>query len=152
MTKTIEQLEAELQATIAAIAAKGDAERSQREAQTAAWRALSSDPTSWEWHARPEERQGFIGDPQTSGLRISARIKPALLEKWRKGGLPLTSTDAQEGRWLGMFYWRTDEGILTHKSGGHMILRDPVLCSDEQWAALEQGDVPRKWQRVTSWL
>lgn len=147
-TKTIEQLEAELQA---AIAAKRDAERSQHEVQTAAWRALSSDPTSWEWHAKPEERQGFMGDPQTSGLRISARIKPALLEKWRKGGLPLTSTDAQEGRWLGMFYWRTDEGILTHSGGGHLVLNDPVLCSDEQWRDLEQGIVPLKWQRVSNW-
>jgi len=148
VTKTIEQLETELQA---AIAAKRDAERNQREAQTAAWRALSSDPASWEWHAKPEERQGFMGDPWTSGLRISARIKPALLEEWRKGGLPLTSTDAQEGRWLGMFYWRTDGGILTHSGGGHRVLNDPVLCSDEQWEALKRGEVPVKWQRVSNW-
>lgn len=148
-TKMIEQLEAEL---AAALQSKQNAERAQREAQQTAWAALVADKDSWEWRATPQRRQGFADDPQTNGLRVEARVKPAVLEAWRAGGLPTASSDLQEGRWLGAFYYRTDEGILTHKGGGHMILRDPVLCSDEQWTALEQGDVPRKWQRVTSWL
>lgn len=147
-TKTVEQLQAELDA---AMAAKRSAEESQRQAQTDAWRALSSDPKSWEWHSQPEKRQGFMDDPQTTGLRISARIRPALLEEWRKGGPARLSSDAQEGRWLGMFYYRTDEGILTSAGGGHTVLRDPVLCSDAEWADLGQGIVPRKWQKVIGW-
>lgn len=145
MTKTIEQLEAELQA---ALAAKRDAEALQRKSQSEAWRRLAADPASWEWHATPEKRQGFMDDPATSGLRISARIRPSLLHMWKEGGLPQFSTDAQEGRWLGMFYYRTEESILTHAGGGHMVLRDPVLCSDEQWADLERGIIPLKWQRI----
>lgn len=147
-TKTIEQLQAELDA---ALAAKRTAEDQQRRTQTEAWRLLANDPASWEWRAAPQRRQGFASDPETKGLRIEARIKPAVLEAWRAGGLPQTSNDFQEGRWLGAFYCRTDEGILTQKGGGHLILRDPVLCSDEQWAALEQANVPQKWWRVSNW-
>lgn len=144
--KTIEQLQAELDA---ALAAKRTADEAQRDAQTAAWRLISGDSESWEWSCHPEQRQGFVGDPQTAGLRISARVKPALLEEWRKGGLPRFSTDAQEGCWLGMFYYRTDEGILTSAGGGHLVLRVPVLCNDKEWAALERGEVPLKWQKVS---
>ena len=146
--KTIEELEAAL---AAALAAKRAGDTARRESQSAAWRALTSNPDSWEWSITPQRRQGFMSDPQTDGLRVEARIKPALLEAWREGGPASTSSNVQEGRWMGMYYWRTDEGILTHSGGGTMVLRDPVLCSDEQWAGLAAGIVPLKWQRVIGW-
>jgi len=49
--------------------------------------------------------------------------------------------------WRGMCYYRTDEGILTHISGGHMVLRDPMLCNADEWAAICRGDIPAKYKR-----
>lgn len=46
-----------------------------------------------------------------------------------------------------MFYFRTDENILTHDGGGTLVLNDPKLCNDEEWARLASGDVPAKFVR-----
>lgn len=40
-------------------------------------------------------------------------------------------------------YWRTDEGILTHSGGGQVLLKAPVLMTDEAWEELKAGQVEK---------
>jgi hypothetical protein len=128
---------------------EAEQDRENRKAQSAAWQAIIADPESWEWSVRPEKGYRGHGFERTQpGLAIMARVKPALVAQWRAKGFSTFSSDFQEGKWLGMFYYRTDEGILTHSGGGHVILNDPMLCSDEEWARMEAGDIPLKFQRT----
>jgi hypothetical protein len=46
-----------------------------------------------------------------------------------------------EDHFSSVTYWRTDEGILTHCGGGHLVLREPVLMSDDEWEDLKKGNV-----------
>jgi hypothetical protein len=46
-----------------------------------------------------------------------------------------------------MFYYRTEENILARGGGGWLVLRDPKLCSDEEWAAIAAGNIPKKFIR-----
>lgn len=144
-TPSIEELEAALEAAKAA-RRKTDAER--REAQDKAWSVLSRDPASWEWRSTPSKSSRFFDEPPQEGLRIECCIRPELLEAWRAGGPANITADASEGRWLGMFYIRTEEGILTQgEGGGRVVLNTPMLCNDEEWAGLELGLIPLKYQR-----
>ena len=44
-----------------------------------------------------------------------------------------------------MFYFRTEENILTYDGGGYCVLKEPKLCSDEQWESIKNGIIPDKF-------
>ena len=44
-------------------------------------------------------------------------------------------------------YFRTEEKILTHDGGGHLLLKDVQTCSDEEWEAVKSGQIPEKFLR-----
>lgn len=54
------------------------------------------------------------------------------------------------GRWderlNSVLYYRDEDNILTHKGGGYILLKDPKLCSDEEWEAIKKGDIPEKFE------
>lgn len=50
-------------------------------------------------------------------------------------------------KWHGMVYWRTAEGILTEGGGGSCVLHTPLLCNDEEWAAICAGNPPTKFAK-----
>lgn len=41
-------------------------------------------------------------------------------------------------------YWRLN-GVLLHVGGGYIILQYNVPCSDEEWEAIKQGNIPPKF-------
>lgn len=130
----------------AAEAMEKEEQRKVRERQQKAWNELEADPNSWEWTAEPYTYKTFGSGTEIPGLRISRRVKPHILAKWRAGGHPTFSNDAMDGNWMGMFYYRTDEGILTHKGGGHCVLNDPKLCSNDEWNQMNAGIIPDKFK------
>jgi hypothetical protein len=44
-------------------------------------------------------------------------------------------------------YIRTSENILTHVSGGTLVLKDPMLCNDAEWDLICSGNIPAKYKR-----
>lgn len=143
---TVKELEEQL-AEARHAEAEGDRER--RKAQDVAWKAIMADPANWEWSVTPREYSNWLGrgdSPPVEALQIHKRVKAAVLQEWIKGGPSTFSTDWQEpDRWFGMVYYRTDEGILTHGGGGHLVLKDPKLCSDAEWEEMKAGRIPAKF-------
>lgn len=127
-----------------------EADMESRARQQEAWKKLAADPENWEWlvDAVGTYRSNLANDwPGCECCRVQKRIRPELLAAWAKGGFSTFSNDWQEPGWRGMVYIRTNEGILTHAGGGHLILRDPMLVSDEEWAQICAGDIPAKYKR-----
>ena len=123
-------------------------EATARAVQRERWAELIANPDNWEWRVIPTTWQGFTSEPILVGARVEKRIVPEVLATWLDGGPGTFSSDYETpGRWFGMFYYRTDEGILTHEGGGNLILRDPRLCSDGEWAAILEGNIPAKFLR-----
>lgn len=118
-----------------------------RKAQSERWHEIMSNKNNFEWKVEPSvQYRHFIQPEKVSGLRVSKRVKPEIIAEWAKGGFSLFSSDFQEpGRWFGMFYFRTEENILTHDGGGSRVLKDPKLCSDEQWESIKNGIIPDKF-------
>lgn len=138
----IQALRKQLAAAEQAMAA---ADRTARKAQSEAWEAITSNPDSWEWLITYDAYHAFMGET-FQGARVSKRIYPHLLAAWLKNGPSTFSSDFQEeGRWFGMFYYRTDEGILTYEGGGYRVLRTPKLCNDDEWQAILDGNIPAKF-------
>lgn len=144
MNKTTEQLRAELAAAEAADR-KQDDER--RKAQSIAWEQITNNPDAWEWSVQPVEDKEWITKVVRHGARVSKRLKPEILAEWKKGGFSTFSANMQDGCWHGMFYYRTEENILTRRGGGTLVLNDPMLCNDEEWAAIVAGNIPLKYRR-----
>ena len=112
----------------------------QRKAQSARWNEIMKDPDNFEWNVEPSKYRMFYSSEQVDGLRVSKRVKPEVIAEWRKGGHSTFSSPYQEEeRWYGAFYYRTDENILTYEGGGHLVLKTPILCSDEQWESIRNG-------------
>jgi len=110
-------------------------EEKERRRKEAEWKELIKNPKNWEWRTY-EATHSWSG---TKGLRVEKRIKPRLIRKY---------PDYQEYKqWRGMLYYRTDEGILARVGGGIQVLRDPKLCSDEEWEQMEKGNIPEKFMR-----
>jgi len=81
-------------------------------------------------------------------LYVLRLFDPVKLAAWEAiYGPALESNESTRRNYanVGMLYVRTDEGILTHDSGGHCVLRDPMLCSDEEWAQMCRGVIPDKY-------
>ena len=142
---TISELEAAL--AIAREEAKAT-DKANRAAQSAAWTALMENPDNIEWNVTVVTREQWGSEPAHQGVNVHRRVKPALVKAWRAKGPSTFSSNYQEpGRWFGMFYYRTEEGILTHTDGGHCVLRDPMLCNDAEWQAIVEGNIPAKYKR-----
>lgn len=149
--KSANELRAEL---AAAETAERDALRAREKAANESFQEfMSSHP--WEYTSTPQEYKRFLGskEPGVQGTRIMRRLDPAKLAEW-EATTGHTFTDACNARrgghdnnkWHGMFYYRTDENILTHDGGGTYVLRDPKLCSDEEWALILTGNIPAKFK------
>ncbi len=130
------------------LAAEEDKQR--RAAQQDAWEYLRKIPENWEWRAGPvsyAKASPFNRFADCEHCLVEKRLRVEVLEGWKQQGLSTFSSEWMEGRWLGMWYVRTEEGILTHEGGGHCILDDPRLCNDEEWAAICSGNIPEKFIR-----
>lgn len=42
-------------------------------------------------------------------------------------------------------YYRNEYGVLNHNGGGYVLLKDGIPCSDEEWEAIKQGNIPNKF-------
>lgn len=115
-------------------------DREQRAKQSKAWEELANEPSNWEWRCTLSEDK--------IRCRVEKRIKPDVLAAWKVNGHSTFSSDFQRGDWLGMYYTRTEENILTKEGGGYCVLRDPMLCSDKEWQALCVGDIPAKYIKI----
>ncbi len=142
--KTVAELEAELKA---AKEAETKMDRASRKAQSDRWNELIAVPENWEWQVVATTYRTFRGETM-HGARVLRRMNPEVLREWQNGGFPTFSCEDQKGSWEGMFYYRTDEGILTHDGGGLCVLRDPKLCSDAEWEAILAGDIAEKFKRT----
>lgn len=121
-------------------------EDEKREEQSAAWDEITKNPSNWEWHIEPKIRKEFFTTEIMNGAQISKRIKPEVVKEWESKGPSTFSSDFQRiNQWHGMFYYRTDENIITEDGGGHVLLKTPKLCSDEEWAAILAGNIPAKF-------
>jgi hypothetical protein len=127
------------------------ADEANRKKQSEAWELIQRDPDNWEWSVAPAKaRKHFVSgnNEEVDGARVQCRIKPEILAKWLENGFGTFSLDYQDpNRWFGMVYHRTDEGILTQNSGGHCVLNEPMLCNDEEWAAILRNEIPMKYRR-----
>jgi len=108
-------------------------EEKERALQEAEWETLVKNPKNWEWQVY-EATHSWSG---TKGLRVEKRIKPRVIKKY--------PSYHEYKEWRGMLYYRTDENILTHTGGGVCILKDPKLCSDEEWEQIKSGSIPEKF-------
>jgi len=132
---TVSELRAALEA---AEAAEWEEQAAISRARTAEWKLILSDPNSWEWRATPEL---WPSEERLGAVVVGCRVKPWLVPSWA------TSMRKNDNGWTGMVYYRTEEGILTHSGGGSMILRDPMLCDDEEWADICAGNPAVKYRK-----
>jgi len=139
---------AELRQLLAeAEAAEAQEKEQLRTKQRKDWDLILENPNSFEWKVKAARRYRF-GKGYIEGIEVSLRIKPEILEAWKKNGLPdFDGPFQQEDRWYETFYIRTDENILTNEGGGHHILHIPKLCSDEEWNEMLEGRIPNKFKR-----
>lgn len=57
--------------------------------------------------------------------------------------------DSINGDWkeqrVSVAYFRVS-GVLLHEGGGWVLLNDQQACSDEEWAAIKEGNIPEKFR------
>lgn len=143
MSDKIKELEAQL------AAAKEEEKKKNEERQKvlcAKWKAIIEDPDSYEWFVEAKTRTHFVTGEKMVGAEVARRVKPSIVEDWEKAGNGGVHEDQKQYR--GMFYFRTDENILTHDGGGWYVLQDPKLCNDEEWAAIVSGNIPLKYRKA----
>lgn len=122
-----------------------DSER--RQEQSRLWAAMYADPDSWEWESFPQRRKAFFRrELDLDETRVVRKLKASRLEQWKLGGPGMFSSNWEDGKARGMFYYRTDEGILTGSGGGYHVLDIPRLCSDAEWAEILAGRIPMKFR------
>jgi hypothetical protein len=140
--KTVAQLQQELKE---AQDRERKASLDQEIAQDKAWSEITANPDNYEWKSYPQASRAW-GVGRVSGTQVECRIVPSVLKAWMVNGRSMHSSDWQSpNRWFGMFYYRTDEGILTSNSGGWCVLKVPKLCSDAEWAEILKGNIPAKF-------
>ena len=115
------------------------------QAQYLAFQEIIQDQRNFEWLSTPKTYHSL--SEQFEGVQVQRRLKPEILEAWKGNGPASFSSTLAEGIWVGMFYYRTDENILTRAGGGYRVLKDPKLCSDEEWERICSGDIPEKFKR-----
>ena len=115
-------------------------DKENRARQSKKWKKIVSKKENWEWKVWDIE--------DGKKIKVAKRVIPNLVKEWEKDGFSTFSNDFQDaGQWQGMFYYRTDEGILTSDSGGYCVLQIPKLCSDEEWEKMRKGGIPEKFKR-----
>jgi len=130
--------------------ASREADRIRREA----WDVLLAQPESWEWRCIPTVYKKWFSRPDSpsiDGIKIDRRLAPVAVEAFtaRYGRIQ----DDRMTEWNGTIYIRTSENILTHCGGGWMILNDPMLCNDQEWADLLAGKIALKYkERNDRWF
>ena len=139
----VEELKAQLAAAEAEVKAEREAQQKDREAR---WAAILRDPGSWEWRVTPCQRADFFTKEVVDGADIQRRVKPEIVAAWVAGGNG--APREEETTFRGMFYYRTDENILTQDGGGWHVLQTPKLCSDEEWNQILAGEIPSKFKRI----
>jgi hypothetical protein len=144
MTETIAELEMKL---AAARDRERDADEAKRKEQSEAWKVITANPDSWEWKVTPDEYKDWDA-VKYIGAGVYRRVKPEIVAAWKQNGHAQFHYDSMDGNWHGMFYYRTDENILTNYGGGHCILKVPKLCSDPEWNELLSGKVISKFQNL----
>ena len=113
-----------------------------------AWNAMVKHPDSSEWSVVERPWTPFMAPEGTApipSVLVQKRLKPERAAKFVEVFGPIV--DEQLVQWRGMRYHRTSENILTHDSGGWCILNDPMLCSDQEWAQIVEGDIPAKYKK-----
>lgn len=127
---------------------RDERDRESRKAQMTRWNEIMKDKANFEWKVVLSTYKEFNSSERLNGVEVYRRVRPEIITEWRKGGHSTFSSDFQEPeRWFGMFYYRTDENILTQTGGGHHVLKTPKLCSDEQWESICNGIIPDKFLR-----
>ncbi len=106
-------------------------------AKNEAWSKISC---QYEWSVKPDTYTSF-SNGTLNGARITRRVKAELYEPF----IEQWGMMAVDNKWEGMFYYRTDENILTAEGGGSWILKEPKLCSDEEWSSILEGNIPEKF-------
>lgn len=102
-----------------------------------AWAVICA---QYEWEVKPRKYISY--SEGQDGVQISRRVKEDLYTSFVKEWGVLALTD---NRWDTMFYYRTDENIITECGGGILLLNTPKLCSDEEWTAILNGNIPEKF-------
>jgi hypothetical protein len=121
-----------------------------RKVQQERWGKIASNPDNYEWQVKTGEERADWDDRNKvmTGVIVSRRVKQDILKEYNKCGYPTFSNDMQtEDKWFGCFYYRTAENILTHYGGGYLVLNDPMLCSDEEWAQILSNNIPLKYRK-----
>ena len=138
---------AELQDALRALDAAEKAEHeAQDKARKEAWKIVVANPDNYEWNVNKSKVQKFFTDEVYDGLRVQKRLRPEAVEAFNN--VYVHPVDEDRIKWYGMVYYRTDENIMTQDSGGTHVLREPVLCSDEEWAQIAAGNIPVKFYWV----
>ena len=141
---TVQELEAQL---FAAKAEEKTKDRERKQAQDVAWKLIVADPDSFEWKVEPFKYIRYFDDKRipTEGAQVAMRVKPEILQAWNANGYGIFSNDYQApDRWFGMFYYRTEEGILTRDGGGYCVLK--VFRGEDFDAFLRE--VKTEWRDV----
>lgn len=144
---TIQELEQQL----AAARVEADRENAAKRAlAVTAWNEITHNPENFDWAVKPASYKRWMWnagkDQDTHGVSIQRRLSPAIVEAFQAVHGNYGVNDDYTV-WRGMFYFRTDENILTHDGGGTCVLRDPMLCSDAEWAEIVAGRIPAKYKR-----
>jgi hypothetical protein len=94
-----------------------------------------------EWRVKPQKVFNVSGSGR-DGVYVQKRVKEDLFRDYAEKFGSSESND-----WEGMFYVRTDENILIADSGGTLVLKTPLICSDEDWATICSGNIPDRYIR-----
>lgn len=119
-----------------------------------AWYALLKRPGTYEWQVIPTEYETWNWDAELRekipGARVLRRVREEFVAQfeaeWGESVSLGTNMPQDPTKWEGMFYYRTDEGILDHDGGGTYTLRTPKLVSEGEWASILVGDIPEKFK------
>lgn len=118
------------------------AHEKEQKVQTELWENIISDPESYDWHIKPAKSHDYRSNVTLHGVNIRRKIKDVIFHSWKNNGHPSLYPSNES---LGMFYYRTNENILTFCGGGVLVLNTPMLCSDEEWKNILEGNIPRKY-------
>ena len=149
--KSVAELREELKA---AVEAEQVESRKRDEVRREAWDVLFAQSDSWEWRCIPTTYSKYMfkaDSPSVNGIKVDRRLAPVAVEAFVARYGPVL--DDRMTQWQGTTYIRTSENILTHCGGGWMVLNDPMLCNDQEWADLLAGRIAPKYkERGDRWF
>lgn len=122
----------------------------EQKVQAELWGNIISDPESYDWYITPDEMPDYRSNVIRSnvilhGVSIRRKIKDVIFHSWKNNG---HTSLYPSNEICGMFYFRTNENILTFRGGGVLVLNTPMLCSDEEWKNILEGNIPRKYIKL----